>query len=269
MLKHGQSERSLESKGSGFFIRYFGKVLFVTASHVTDELKLGNLYIPTVEGRIDSLGGQFFHTRASASAPGIDRVDLAFIELPDELAKLLPADNVYTVSDWDDKNMAGPNSHYLLCGWPAKRNQPNYRNHKQLPHAPISYRDLCLPSSQYQALGISPQTHYALHFDQKRALDGDGRRIQPPQLYGVSGGPLFFFHRYRSAMDGLTIPMPKLVGVAIEWRRPEQAVIATRISLLLALLNRHFRGPDDPSNPDTVSFRPGGARQKLSLLPIL
>ena len=255
VIERGRPESEMKALGSGFFIRYFGRTMFVTASHVTDELAVGDLYVPTVGSVIESIPGRFYHTKAPAETPGDDRVDLAFIELPEEMAAKLPVDNVLTSADWDEKNRSGPNSHYLLCGWPAKRNQPSFRNHKSLPRAPISYRDLCLPTSEYGALGISPGTHYALHFDQKKALDASGRRIQPPELYGVSGSPLFFFHRYQSVLDPLTIPIPKLVGVAIECHKREKAVVVTRIAVLLGLLTRYFRGPVDPAQPNIVEVR--------------
>ncbi len=94
-----------------------------------------------------------------------------------------------------------------------------------------------------------------MRFDPKRALDASGLLIRPPLLYGVSGSPVFFLHQYRTPLDFLTIPVPKIVGIAIECHTREKAVVVTRFALLLALLRRHFDGPEDPSAPSTVTVQ--------------
>lgn len=254
-LKRGRPESELAALGSGFFIRYLGRTVFITAGHVAREIVNAELFVPTVGTAIESIPGQFAYTRPSGGNPANDRIDLAFIEVPPAIADRLAADSVFTASDWETRDIAGPRSHYLVCGWPAKRNQPGYLTPHILPRRPISYRDICHPSGAYASLGIDPRTHYAIRFDPKRARDEARRMIQPPQLYGVSGGPVFFFHRYADALAPLTIPVPKLVGVAIEVHAKEKAIVVTRFALVLAVLERHFNGPVEPASPDTVIVR--------------
>lgn len=254
-LKRGRPESELAALGSGFFIRYLGQTVFVTAAHVAREIVNAELFIPTVGTMVESIPGRFTYTRLPSGNPANDKIDLAFIEVPTAIADRLPADSVFTASDWEMRDIADPHSQYLVCGWPAKRNQPSYLTPHTLPRRPISYRDACHPSGAYAPLGIDPHTHYAIQFDPKRARDETGRMIQPPQLYGVSGGPVFFFHRYADALAHLTIPVPKLVGVAIEFHAREKAIVATRFALVLAVLDRHFNGPVDPTSPDTVTVR--------------
>lgn len=252
-LKRGRPERELAALGSGFFIRYHGRTFFITAGHVAREIVDADLFVPTIGTLVESIPGRFAYTRSPTTNPDDDRVDLAFIEVPSIIAVRLAEDSAFTASDWDTRDVPGPHSQYLVCGWPAKRNQPSYRKPNILPRNPISYRDACQPIAAYEPLGIDPRTHYAVHFDQKRALDDTGRMIQPPQLFGVSGSPVFFFHRYARPLDLLTIPVPKLVGIAIEVHPKEKTIVATRFALLLALLKRHFNGPDDHASPDTVA----------------
>ncbi len=119
-IPHGKSERDLAALGSGFFIRYERRTIFVTAAHVAHELKHADLYIPTIGTTIESIPGRFVYTKADSGNPDDDRIDLAFIEVPEDTANKLPRDSVFTSVDWTTQDKAGPHSHYFFCGWPAK-----------------------------------------------------------------------------------------------------------------------------------------------------
>ncbi|MEY4940793.1 MAG: hypothetical protein RIQ93_2528 [Verrucomicrobiota bacterium] len=238
LLPKGRSERDLKALGSGFFLRYLNRTVLVTASHVTRELEFGDLYVPTTGGSIESIGGRFYHTGLRSQPAEADRIDLAFIELPTELAARLPRDDYFTAAECDVADSFHEKSHYLICGWPGKRNQPNPWKPGSLPRAPISYLDSAHPPAAYAKYDLSSSTHYAVRFDPKRVMDDQGRLIRPPLLFGVSGSPCLFFHRYASRTDLQTLRIPKLVGVTIEVEK--DAVVATRISLLFHLLKKCF-----------------------------
>lgn len=174
---------------------------------------------------------------------GEDRVDLAFVEVSGELAARLPRDNYFTMADWDTTDGYYEKSSYLVCGWPAKRNQPNRRQPKSLPRAPISYWDFSHRPAHYAKYGLSAQSHYAIRFDPKRVMDDQRRLTVPPHFRGMSGSPCCFLHRYASRADLLNLRVPKLVAVTIEVQK--DAVVATRLTILLQLLSQHFASPLD------------------------
>ncbi|PTY04236.1 hypothetical protein DB347_20275 [Opitutaceae bacterium EW11] len=66
---------------------------------------------------------------------------------------------------------------------------------------------------------------------------------------------MFFINQYKSPLDFLALPIPRIVGIAIECHVRQKAVVVTRFSLLLALLHRHFHGPDDPAAPSLVTLQ--------------
>jgi hypothetical protein len=163
------------------------------------------------------------------------------------LAIQLPRDNYLTCEQWTLTDSPGPHAHYLLLGWPAKRNQPHRLRPYKLPRAPISFLDAARPTSDYQEYGIKPRTHYAVNFDRKRVLDDQRKVISPPALRGLSGGPCFFFHRYRAREDLLRLRTPQLVGLIIEQHR--DAVVAVRLSILLRLITQQFDTPPGTAGP--------------------
>jgi hypothetical protein len=241
LLPRGCSETKLKTVGSGFFLRYLNRTVFVTASHVTRELQHGGLYVPTLEQKLESFGGMFVHTGRKDQPEEIDRADLAFIEVPAQLAARLPRDHYFTSAEWDTADTYHEKSSYLICGWPAKRNQPNPLRPKLLPRAPISYWDVSYPPSGYKRYGLSVRSHYAICFHRKRVLNNERNLARPPHFRGVSGSPCCFFHRYASRDDRLTLRAPKLVGVTIEVHK--DAIIATRLTILLQFLRKYFELP--------------------------
>jgi hypothetical protein len=78
-------------------------------------------------------------------------------------------------------------------------------------------------------------------------LDDQRKVISPPALRGLSGGPCFFFHRYRAREDLLRLRTPQLVGLIIEQHR--DAVVAVRLSILLRLITQQFDTPPGTAGP--------------------
>lgn len=241
LLPRGRPEGELLTVGSGFFLRYLNRTVFVTASHVVREQKHGELYTPTLEQKIESFGTGFVHTGDHDQPEMTDRVDLAFTEVSAELATRLPRDHYFTSADWDTIDTYHEKSFYMVCGWPAKRNQPNPRKPGPLPRAPITYWDACHPPARCTNYGVVAQSHYAVRFDSKRVLDNKQQLTVPPHFRGVSGGPCCFLHRYASKDDLLNLRVPKLVGIAIEVHK--DAIVATRLTILLQMIERHFADP--------------------------
>lgn len=247
LVPTGRPETEITTIGSCFFLRFLNRAFVVTASHVAKEAQNGILYLTTastiVESAaatsIESIPSPVFHTGDWSRHEDEDEIDLAFAELPEGRAKRFPAEAFFTMSEWDTDDRPHPQSHYLICGWPAKRNQPNPRKVRKLPRSPISYRDASHPASYYDRHGWSRDVHYAIEFSPKRAIDGGHKLTIPPHMRGLSGSPCLFFHRYRTRDDLLAIRSPKLVGIAISIQK--DALIATRVSVLLDLLKKHCR----------------------------
>ena len=250
-LPRGRPESELLTVGSGFFLRYLNRTVFVTASHVTRELQRGELYVPTLEQKLESFGGVFIHTGQRSQPEESDRVDLAFVAGPADLSARLPRDQYFTSADCDTSDTYHEKSAYLICGWPAKRNQPNPRKPKSLPRAPISYLDMSCPPSDYAKYGVSALSHYAIRFDPKRVMDNNRKLTVPPHFRGVSGSPCCFLHRYASRDDLLNLRIPKLVGVTTEVQK--DALIATRLTILLQLLQQHFERPAGTTHGGNVT----------------
>lgn len=226
----------------------------MTASHVTRELAQGELYVPTLAGKLESFGGVFFQTGRRDQPEAADRVDLAFVEVPAALAAELPRDEYFTSADWDTDDQYHEKSCYAVFGWPAKRNQPNPRKVRTLPRAPISYWDFSHPPEAFARYGLGAHGHYAIRFDPKRVMDDQLGMTTPPHFRGVSGSPCCFVHRYALRQDLLHLRMPKLVGVAIEVQK--DAIVATRLGILLQFIRQQMERPAGAPLPGHITVNP-------------
>jgi hypothetical protein len=236
-LPKGKSEKALFALGSCFFLHVWGKTFLVTASHVARETADNDLFIP-IATDVEAVEGEFHYTGDWKHPPEEDRIDLAFLELPERISSRLPSGSFFTASEWDENDKIVPTSVYLVCGWPGKRNDPNPRG-GVLPRSPIAYRDYSLLPRDYAKYGIASGTHYAIRFDRKRALDDNHLLVVPPRLKGISGSPLMRFHKYGSRDDLLAVREPKLVGVCIEVENG--AIIATRLAFLLKAIFERYK----------------------------
>jgi hypothetical protein len=131
--------------------------------------------------------------------------------------------------DQDDQpDDEGPASFYFVLGYPASRTQlrvssATRRIDQQSFHCATSP----VAAAEYIKEEMSQSDHILLDFDHKEIVIG-GRRVNPPNLQGVSGGGVF--HISRNTKRG------PLVAIATQNRRSSRLIAGTRLKHFLAMV---------------------------------
>ena len=233
----------------------FGQARFlVTAAHVLDEYKQNQvaLYIATAGPLLEL--PQPFHTTVvpPSGKRDDDRLDFAFVRLPDSLADAVAKGRFFLPFSLIDANdRLKPRARYMFTGFPGSREKTHYGEKKVRPQRFSFTGETVLPQRML-ALGIAAETHIAVEFDREQAFDEQGQRACFPQAKGMSGGAVW--RGDRDSHLWLKETPIHLVGIGIEDPKNKNVLVAVRIHLVLAAIAR--------IHPDIQKFvpkRPGFA----------
>jgi hypothetical protein len=176
-----------------------------------------------------------------------DRIDVAVLELGDSEAKGIDDALFLSPSDFDIRDAEAPRQPYLLLGFPdskQKRDVPAARYETQL--GPFTGYEA--PTGDYDALGVTRQTHLAIRFDPSsiRGPSGQLRQgVHHPD--GKSGGGWWRIDQQFGPVSA-DINM-KLVATMSEYDRPKaKALLATRINSHVELIAK--------ARPDLAGYLP-------------
>ena len=226
----GESEKGEPCPvGSGVLISIEGRNWIVTAAHVLDEAEFGNLYLGG-ERDLLILEGDFFKSSLPPTGRKDDRIDLGYVcvdSVSDGLSKnfcFLPEFHTETTHQTEE----GRN--YLFTGYPHKGVKLKKPERKVAPLL-HSFESKGIELLRYGAMGLDPRAHIAIGFNAKRAKNRDGKIETPKDQRGTSGGGVWIAG---SGSVGTADVVPRLVGLVIEHRRSEKALVATKIGPLIS-----------------------------------
>ena len=97
-------------------------------------------------------------------------------------------------------------------------------------------------AAEYLQEAMSQTDHILLDFDHKEIVIG-GRRVNPPNLQGVSGGGVF--HISRETKEG------PLVAIATQNRRSSRLIVGTRVKHFLAMV-RELKAKAQPRSLESA-----------------
>ena len=120
---------------------------------------------------------------------------------------------------------------YMVVGFPSSKNRANPA-HQTVDARAYSYRSDSISDESYINFQINPSTHVALPLDLGKGFDTQDRKVAFPGPHGMSGSPIWLI--YDDAENARS--MFPVVGVAIEYRKSEQILVATDIAFLLDLI---------------------------------
>jgi hypothetical protein len=214
----------------------FGKARFlVTAAHVHDEYLENKvaLYVGAT-GPLLELPQPFQTTVTTSGKRNDDRLDIAFVRLPDSLADEISKGRFFlpfTLIDLNDRFK--PQAQYMFTGFPASREKTDYGNRKIRPLR-FSYTGKVIPPTQMPELGLFLDAHIAVEFDAQKIFDENNKPSSFPSPKGMSGGAVW-------CGDGdsrlwLTELPVRLVGMGIENPKNQNTLVAVRIHLVLAAI---------------------------------
>jgi hypothetical protein len=223
--------------GSGFLVSSGNDSYLISAAHVFDPLKNGQEPFYYIESKLKrKLSGNL---RLSKIPQGqdrsSDRIDIGVLKLEGPRLPPYPDIEKYPLPAQALTPRALPREgkQYLLVGFPESQSRADPVG-REVESKVYSFRNISYPTQKYGKLGVSPESHVVLSFDRKHAVGPDGAVRAFPNPVGMSGSPVFLLYDEDGPNDQTQTPV---VGIAIEHRKAEHAIVATDIEFALRFIN--------------------------------
>ena len=218
--------------GSGVLVTLAGLRFLLTAGHVLDLRKDGQLVVG-LSPELLSMAGDPMRLRMPGSKQGsADRIDIGVIHLRGGPWDDVPLDRFL---GWERVDAVLPiiaRHSYALVGYPNSMNRARVTGDRINARA-ISIGGLECSRESYEATGTDPELNVMVGIDREALWTADGQRTGP-DLYGSSGCGLWRYGRYIRTSKGT----PKLSAIGIEWHRKglHRHVLGTRITFILGAI---------------------------------
>ncbi len=216
--------------GSGTLVAVDGESFLLTATHVLHELQDDHLIIAGTSEyiRFAAPRTQFEYAKKIS----VD-VDVAAVHLPTEVVSKLSS--FYEFSTTDELGSLQPYdklSLYALVGYPHTKNRPKPLSLKSVTVKPYYFvlREH-VDIADLPPYGKSDKVHFAFAAPMEMAMGVDQERRQFPVLNGVSGGGIW---KIVVDKDTGNLAKPLLVGIGIEHRKGDSAIVGTRVEFGVA-----------------------------------
>ena len=215
------------------FVEILDQPFLLTAAHVTDKSKLGQLVVPTGDG-FETIDGYMAYIDLPPEVHrSEDTTDIAYYRLSTEFANCLA--QLFRVMPRERRQLiksAHEFSMYTASGYPASKAK---RTGDQRSSEVFSFRGSVAGTDIYERLDLSPDSSIVIHFQRKQAVDTtEFEPTSTPGLNGISGGPIFAWPR---GMELLTDwSLPKMVGLVHTYKEREGLIIGTTMSPVLAAI---------------------------------
>lgn len=220
--------------GSGVLIAAGEHHFFVTAAHVLDQEARPTFYIPTEStGELAVLEGDSVHSTSSRPDRADDLIDIAVVHLRLNLVEALGSEIFLSPADIDLDDVGDPTRVYIAMGYPWRKNLTKNRDTKRMRSSVSSYAANVLPPETLEAAGLTRKSHLLLKYRKRHSRNLAGRDVTAPDPHGMSGGALWKFDPY-----GLPAKVTQLVGILIEWKRPEGGLLVVRMPVIFAAITR-------------------------------
>ena len=223
--------------GSGFLVSSGNDSYLISAAHVFDPLKNGQEPFYYIESNLRrKLSGELKLSKVpQGGARSRDRVDIGVLKL--QGPRLPPYPNVekypMPIQALQPESLPREGKQYLLVGFPESQSRANPAD-REVASKVYAFRNISYPPEKYGLLGASVETHVVLSFDRKKSVGADTNIRAFPNPAGMSGSPVFLLYDENGSNDRSQTPV---VGIAIEHRKTEHAIVATDIGFSLALIN--------------------------------
>lgn len=232
--------------GTAIFCDFWGEPFFLTAAHITDELKNGVLLVPTLHGLSPIEGYMAYLGLPPEVSRREDNVDIAYYRLSSEFAaqlshhfKPLPQSRSQVIRSALELTVCSASGYPLTKG---KKNGHTYSSKI------YSFRGVAARQETYDEFGLSPEQSIIIHFHKKRAVHpGTMDACPTPSLKGSSGGGIFSWPRGAELSDDWSLP--RLVGVIHSFKEKEGLIIGTTLIPFMAAIGlgrmKSFGGTQD------------------------
>ncbi|MBM9912911.1 MULTISPECIES: trypsin-like serine protease [Stenotrophomonas] len=233
-----QEGENPEHVGTCFAIEYSSKYFLITAAHVIDHQKAGQLVVGSTSQKLVTVQGAWHVSDAGESGRNDDPIDLAWHELNDEERSIL---QVVQSSQIEREPPTSQESRVLtMIGFPRSKNKKiSAKNTRAKNLSPVraQYADLeTIPHEHFKSRGMSSDTHIAMRRgNQSMGENGDVQNTIGH--IGFSGGPMIF----AGLVDADPPIRPQtIVGMVIESGDSNDCVVALRMSEIISRIDRNM-----------------------------
>ena len=231
---HTELPQKLRQFGSAVFFELHGNPYLLTAAHVTDGLKHGELLVPTGEGLVPIEGYLGYIDLPPEIQRTEDTTDIAYYRLSTECASALC--HHFSPLPQTKSELIESGLELTTCsatGYPATKCR---KNGNAFSSEIFAFRGVAAGAETYDQLSLSPDTNIILHFHKKRAIHpGTMDPFPTPGLKGISGGGIFAWPKGSEISDDWSLP--KLVGVVHTYKEREGLIIGTSMLPVLAAIS--------------------------------
>ncbi|WP_396215491.1 hypothetical protein [Gemmatimonas sp.] len=222
--------------GSGLIIRAGEHLIIATAAHVADDLHGQPAYFSANE-ELHPLPSILFRSPLPPSGQREhDQVDLAFWVLEPTRHALVPSADSVPISRLERSPCADAQAFYLVMGYPASRQPRRMLSAQEYAAKTFPFITSECGDADYASAALDRTSSLFLRY---RKDDTFVRQVRQegPDLFGVSGGPVFRI----SGEPNARIFEPPIAAFAIAWRKGNPlGLVTTRSSVLVDALAREL-----------------------------
>lgn len=217
--------KQIKQIGTGVFLDFQSAPFLLTAAHVTDELKNGNLLVPTVKGLSEIEGYHAHIDLLPELTRNDDGVDMAYFRLSSDFARSLCAHFYPLIGKTELVHSSIELGVVSVVGYPASKGK---RKASKFTSELAYYRGVAADQETYERHDFHHHENIIVEFHNKRAVNPEsGKSINPPSPRGVSGGAIFAWPQgYELSQDW---SKPKLVGILHSYKAKEGLFIGTTL----------------------------------------
>lgn len=220
-----------EFLASAVLVKVSDKHFVLTAGHVLDARSSSPLYVGSGNAVVLLQGRHMSTLFPVGGQREQDRIDIGIVCLAEEAARGLKEDEFLTLGDLAILDAARTTGHYVFAGYPSSKHKRSIKN-EEAEATLYSFIADSAPQKDYQDAGLDPSTSLLLRFDKRKLWCPTGR-VMGPDLFGVSGGGVWFL----DDVFAVTPHKPFLVAIAVEWwKKQPKRVLATKVHVMLAAL---------------------------------
>lgn len=218
-------KNSLEQIGTGVLIAISNVTFLLTAAHVIDEMKHGDILIPTMGG-LEQFEGTYSYLKTPNNKTRQDDIyDIGYFKLDSFFSERLHEDlYVIHLNEIYFLNDATESMIYTFAGYPHSKSKirPGIAQSE-----PYYYSGYSVDKEIYSKYGYDSTKHIIMRYRRNKSVTKEGDRIFPPLPKGISGGGIYVWPE--DFRGQFTPPNRKLTGIAHTYKEKDNLLIGTNI----------------------------------------
>ncbi|WP_417534752.1 hypothetical protein [Marinobacterium stanieri] len=217
--------KQIKQIGTGIFLDFQSAPFLLTAAHVTDEMGIGRLLVPTINGLSEIEGYHAHIDLLPELTRSDDSVDMAYFRLTSDFARSLCSYFYPLIGKTELLTSSLELGVVSVVGYPASKAK---RKASKFTSELAYYRGVAADQEVYDLHDFLYDENIIVHFHNKRAVNPEnGKSINPPSPRGVSGGAIFSWPEGHEVSQDWS--KPKLVGILHSYKAKEGLFIGTTL----------------------------------------